>query len=140
MEHRNEAFVTSVGVMGVGKTRSVLPRTRYPTNAPNLTRSRRAWMPIMKLNIGDRVRVLDKGITMYHFPGKMNVPVEVAGLTGTIANDVSIHKGVKVSATLPYVVTLDEYPKSKTHFSENELEVIDDHPEKPDSNKKEDSK
>lgn len=136
MSSCNNAFVAPVGIMNPRKTRSSLAKARNFTNvsAPNI-RPRHECMPVMKLEVGDRVRVLDKGILIYNFPKKLNVPIKVAGFTGTIAKDVSHHKGTKVSATLPYVVNLDEYPKSKIHFSENELELIHDHSEEPDSSK-----
>lgn len=82
----------------------------------------------MEIKVGDRVRVLDKGIVLYHFPGKRNEPVPVAGLIGTVAKNISMQDGEKMSATLPYVVHLDDYPKKETHFSESELEVVDDSP------------
>lgn len=87
------------------------------------------WQTRMELEIGTRVRVLDKGIVMYHFPKLINKPVEVVGKKGTVIGNVSMEKGVKVSAIAPYVVRLDEYPKSKTHFAEDEIEVITDEEE-----------
>lgn len=61
---------------------------------------------------------------MYHFPGKQNEAVAVAGMTGEVIKDISVQKNVKVSTTAPYVVRLDGYPKLRTHFAESELEVL----------------
>lgn len=94
-------------------------KTRYSTG-----KTRAFMVTAMELKVGDRVRVLDKGILMYHFPGKINEPVPVSGLTGTVITDVSILNDVKLSATSPYIVKLDDYPKSRTHFSEDEVEVV----------------
>lgn len=78
----------------------------------------------MKLAVGDRVRVVGEPNVMHHLPGARKVPIDVVGMTGVLVKDISLQDGVPCSATCPYVVLLDAYDRSKAHFSEDELEVI----------------
>lgn len=76
----------------------------------------------MALEIGQKVRVT-KPLTMFHYPGRRNEPVNVEGLEGVVADDRSSLDGVPISATYEYIVKFAD-PKFKAHFTESELEVL----------------
>ena len=73
--------------------------------------------------VGQRVRVA-RSIIMYHMSGKRNQPVDVQGMEGTVTKDVSYKDGVEMSANCPFIVSFDDPPRFRAHFSENELEAI----------------
>lgn len=77
----------------------------------------------MAFEVGQNVRVA-ASVTMYHYPGKKNTPVDVEGFEGVVVRDISTLDDVEMTATAPYLVKFPDHPKFKAHFSDLELELI----------------
>lgn len=66
---------------------------------------------------------------VYHVP--KTPELDISGMTGTVTAVVTHHKGVEISATMPYRVSLDvpapeggKAPKVIVHLAGGELEVV----------------
>jgi hypothetical protein len=73
------------------------------------------------MKVGDRVRVKTK-VEVFHHPKSKNQPYDLAGQEGTIAAILTEHNGKPISANFPVLVDLGD--RFRTHFREDELEII----------------
>lgn len=79
----------------------------------------------MGFEVGQRVRV-SASIIMYHYPTKRNEAFDVQGLEGIIQKDITMKDGVQLTATAPFFVKFLDHAKFKAHFSEDEIELIEE--------------
>ncbi|MEM9543217.1 MAG: ferredoxin-thioredoxin reductase variable chain [Cyanobacteria bacterium P01_E01_bin.42] len=73
------------------------------------------------MKVGDRVRVTES-VTVFHYPQSKKAPFDLKGMEGEVIAIVKEWKGRPVSANLPIQVQFEK--KFRSHFRENELEVI----------------
>ncbi len=78
------------------------------------------------MKVGDRVRVKES-VTVYHYPKNRKQPFDLKGMQGEVTAIVKEWQGRPVSANLPIQVQFEN--KFRSHFRENELEVISENGE-----------